>query len=497
MSTLLSAVAMNDANFSLAEGLVSSGYVRQAQQARRARENMVKTLLSQRRMPDAGWDDGTLRLLLHELALMDSNTFVGNAGVGEREGRVACPLVAARHFGLAHGIGRSGDIAEEQPKAAGSSLLYKLTNLLALDALRRAGATGVRECLVLPLATGMSMTLTLLALRQLRPAAQYVLWPRIDQKSCLKAVCAAGATPVPIENVLDGDELRTDVAALKAKLDELGAENVLCVLSTTSCFAPRGVDKLLELGRLCEAAGVPHVANNAYGVQCAACMKAIAACSANGRLDAFVQSTDKNFMVPVGGAVLASCSKKHGKELIAKVSATYAGRASVAPILDLFITLLHLGADGWTRLLAERAEIFPRLRDGVAAVAAAHGERLMVTPHNGISLAISLTPPPGGRKPSALGAALFTRLCSGARVVAAASAPKKVGGLEFANYGAHHDSYPTAYITAAAAMGIRQADVDLFLKRFDKALGEWKKVEAPKKAIGAAEEEAARAEGAT
>ena len=41
---------MNDANFSLAEGLVSSGYVRQAQQARRARENMVKTLLSQRRM---------------------------------------------------------------------------------------------------------------------------------------------------------------------------------------------------------------------------------------------------------------------------------------------------------------------------------------------------------------------------------------------------------------------------------------------------------------
>ena len=63
-------------------------------------------------------------------------------------------------------------------------------------------------------------------------------------------------------------------------------------------------------------------------------------------------------------------------------------------------------------------------------------------------------------------------------------------------YGAHHDSYPTAYITAAAAMGIRQADVDLFLKRFDKALGEWKKVEAPKKAIGATEEEA-RAEGAT
>ena len=71
---------------------------------------------------------------------MDSNTFVGNAGVGEREARIVCPLVAQRHFGLGHGIGRSGDIAEEQPKAAGSSLLYKLTNALAADAIKRAGA---------------------------------------------------------------------------------------------------------------------------------------------------------------------------------------------------------------------------------------------------------------------------------------------------------------------------------------------------------------------
>ena len=167
---------------------------------------------------------------------MDSNTFIGNAGVGEREGRVICPLVAARHFGLSHGIGRSGDITEPQPKAAGarlapavpsllprrrpragSSLIYALTNALAADALRRAGADGIKEALVLPLATGMSVTLTLLALRQLRPAAKYVLWPRIDQKSCLKAVHAAGLTPVPIENVREGDELRTDLPALKVR----------------------------------------------------------------------------------------------------------------------------------------------------------------------------------------------------------------------------------------------------------------------------------------
>lgn len=47
---------------------------------------------------------------------MDSNNFVDNVGVGEREARVACDLVAQRHFRLAHGIGRSGDVGAEQPK---------------------------------------------------------------------------------------------------------------------------------------------------------------------------------------------------------------------------------------------------------------------------------------------------------------------------------------------------------------------------------------------
>ena len=235
---------MNDACFSLAEQLVSSSYIQQAQQARRARESMVKSLLAQRRMPETGWDEGTLRLLLQEIALMDSNTFVGNAGVGEREARIVCPLVAQRHFGLGHGIGRSGDIAEEQPKAAGSSLLYKLTNNLAQDALRRAGATGVCDALALPLATGMSLTLCLLALRQTRPGAQYVVWPRIDQKSCLKAIAAAGCVPLVVENLLEGDELRTDVAGVREKIGSVGAEQVLCVLATTSCFAPRGVERV-------------------------------------------------------------------------------------------------------------------------------------------------------------------------------------------------------------------------------------------------------------
>ena len=109
--------------------------------------------------------------------------------------------------------------------------------------------------------------------------------------------------------------------------------------------------------------------------------KAIAAASKHGRLDLFIQSTDKNFLVPVGGAVVATCSKEYGRPLLKKVSATYPGRASVAPILDLFCTLLHLGADGWAKLLAERQTLMPPFRAQLAALAERHGARLLHTPN--------------------------------------------------------------------------------------------------------------------
>ena len=55
--------------------------------------------------------------------------------------------------------------------------------------------------------------------------------------------CDVGFEPVVVENTLKGDELQTDLAALEAKIVELGPENVACVLTTTSCFAPRVFDK--------------------------------------------------------------------------------------------------------------------------------------------------------------------------------------------------------------------------------------------------------------
>lgn len=57
-------------------------------------------------------------------------------------------------------------------QAAGSSLLAKMTNILVQDALKEAGMLDVGAVTVLPLATGMALTLTILALKAKRPQAR-------------------------------------------------------------------------------------------------------------------------------------------------------------------------------------------------------------------------------------------------------------------------------------------------------------------------------------
>ena len=132
---------------------------------------------------------------------MDSNNYPANCGVGEREGRVFSNLVSRKTWNLAHGVGRSGDLREPQPKAAGSSILVSLTNSLVVDWLRFNGARSVKEAFVAPVSTGMAMVLCLLALRHKRPHAKYVVWSRIDQKSCFKAIITAGYIPIIVDLV--------------------------------------------------------------------------------------------------------------------------------------------------------------------------------------------------------------------------------------------------------------------------------------------------------
>lgn len=207
---------------------------------------------------------------------------------------------------MGHGIGRSGDVAAVQPKAAGSSLMLQLTHRMLLNYVHFAGCPEARACVVLPVATGMALVLAMLALRARRPTARYVVWPRIDQKTCLKAITTAGFVPIIVENTLEGDELRSNVGAIEAAIEQLGPASVLCVATTTSCFAPRAPDRVEDVARACRRHDVPHLVNNAYGMQARTTMAAIARAARVGRVDCVVQSTDKNMLVPVGGAIVVA-----------------------------------------------------------------------------------------------------------------------------------------------------------------------------------------------
>ncbi len=58
------------------------------------------------------------------------------------------------------------------------------------------GYSTIKDALVLPFATGMSLTITLLALKSQNPEAEYVIFPRIDQKTCLKCIYTANLKPI-------------------------------------------------------------------------------------------------------------------------------------------------------------------------------------------------------------------------------------------------------------------------------------------------------------
>ncbi len=234
--------------FAKAIELVGKGYARVSEDSVNTVENQIMDLMNQRAVPKEGWDRLSIETLMNRIALMDSNNYHGNAGVGEREGRIFSSIVREKNFGLGHGIGRSGDVNALQPKAIGSSLVVKLTKHMFLNALNKIlGYPTIKDAIVLPFATGMSLTITLLTLKSQNPdpQAQYVIFPRIDQKTCLKCIYTANLKPLLIQPKLEGDELRTDVEAIETILkDPEQRAKILCILSTTSCFAPRAYDSI-------------------------------------------------------------------------------------------------------------------------------------------------------------------------------------------------------------------------------------------------------------
>ena len=68
------------------------------------------------------------------------------------------------------------------------------------------------------------------------------------------------------------------------------------------------------------------------------------------------------------------------------VTCFVSGRASATPSIDLLITLLSLGVKEYSKLLEERKQMVTYLSSSLAECADKHGERLLQTKNNPISL---------------------------------------------------------------------------------------------------------------
>lgn len=357
-------------------------------------------------------------------------------------------------------MGRSGNLKDSQPKAVGSTLLSHLTHNLAVSALRIWGfnkkilAGGLN---IMPVCTGMSLMLAMMAVKSVY---RKVIWLRIDQKSCLKSVLAANYEVIVVEGRINGEEIVSDLGAIEKAIQEENGK-IHAIISCVSCFAPRAPDSIIQISQIAEKYSIAHIVNAAYGGTSArACnlLNAVAI-DGGGRIDAVVMSLDKNFMVPVGGAIIFGPDS----EMIDRIASRYAGRAGSSHIIDLFVTLIGLGERGLNELKLERLKCFEKFKNELISM---EKIKLMNTPHNDISFALKL---PQGID-SALGSQLFHRNISGARVIEISKKSTLVEGIEFLNFGSHSSKWEEefCYLNVAAAVGSNEGDMDIFKKKLNK-----------------------------
>ncbi|KAL0228376.1 hypothetical protein RCL1_004519 [Eukaryota sp. TZLM3-RCL] len=446
---------MDTDTLNLCQSFIESSHLNSGIDILHSHTKLFKNLLSRRQVPDDAWNSATINLFLSYLSSMDSNN-TSVISIGEREGRVFSSLVSSRNFNFAHGVGRSGDITSSQPKAAGSSILANLVSSLMIDTFKIVGLPKLESALMLPVATGMGLLLSLCTLRLEKPNKNSVLWIRADQKSAPKSIVTAGFTLIIVDLCIDGDEVGLDLNTLRALLEQ-HRDSALAVVSTTSCFSPRKVDDVLGIGRICSEFGVYQVVNNAYGLQGPASIKSLTRGLNGNVVDLFIQSTDKNFMVPVGGCVVAG-----KKDLVKKVGASYPGRASISPYIDMFITLVSMGKTTLQSLLAERNELYEYLCSRLNQFASDNNERIFCT-SNGIAVGVTLNTL-SAKSVQALGSILYRRGVSGVRTMSTCKTTT-IGTVELHEFGHHVVGYPNFYLNCAASIGINRADVDGFVSK--------------------------------
>jgi O-phospho-L-seryl-tRNASec:L-selenocysteinyl-tRNA synthase len=301
----------------------------------------------------------------------------------------------------------------------------------------------MKSGIVTPLSTGMSIALILSALQR-EHGIKRVLFSRVDHTSPKRAIALTGLEKIVVPTVINGDAVQVDIGVLEKHIK---ATEASVVLATTTFFPPRESDPVKDIAKMCAEHKVPLVINNAYGVQSERTMSEIRSAVDAGRVDAVVQSSDKNFLSPVGASIIVSPSK----EFIEQVTETYAGRASAAPIVQTLAALLALGLDNYKDLQGQQVENKELLHERLNEVADKLGQRILSV-WNPVACAITMD----GLDVKEIGARLYNARVTGPRAV------------EKGAYGSSTDNYPHSYLVMNAAIGASKNDVEAATTKLDK-----------------------------
>ncbi len=396
----------------------------------------IEEVLNHRAIPKNGLDNERIKLFLKILSLMDTDKDPKSIRIGEREGRVSSNIQEELVSGFCHGVGRSGNLIDPQPKAPGASVMYGLTNSILKSFLKNLGLNVYS--IATPVATGMSIALCLSAVRK-KYNSNVVVYPYAAHKSPIKAVSFAGLRMRLVETKLYEDAVKVDVGDIEDAIKrEIKDNNNPCVLSTLTFFPPREGDDIEEIAKICEEYDIPHIINGAYAIQNKFYINKLNK-AFKYRVDAVVSSSDKNLLTPIGGGIIYSKDRKFLNE----VSYCYPGRACATPIVNILVSLLSMGMNKYIELMKQQKESRKLLYECLLKLAEKTNNKVLNI-SNPISLCISVN-----SDPVEIAGKLYNLRITGPRGVRASD---KFGNCYLGNY-------PYNYIVMNASIGVKNDDI--------------------------------------
>jgi len=448
-------------------GMIPSHMIERAKTGYRGLWQPLSQLLDQRSIPDKGWLDLQIRQLLMFFNSLDSDKDPGAIRIGEREGRLSTPYLHDLSAGFAHGVGRSGELTAPQPKAAGASIMQHLTNKVVLSLIRELGFPNLKGALTVPFGTGMSLGMALRgALTHFEIDFQKkprVLMTQIDHKSPRKGIEYIGGQVVQIpghygKNYYADEGVFTSLDEIESAYNQYPDE-IAAIISSSAFFAPRVPDNLKEIAKFAHDHDLIHIVNHAYGVQSIHLNSLIRSAIDAGRVDAIVQSTDKCFLTPVGGAVITSPNP----DLLKTTSRIYAGRASASPIVHLLVSLLSMGKQGYMEKMKVQQKNFSLLTQQMQGLAEERGEHLIAC-KNQVSVAMTLQHL-SKEEVTKLGGFLYNLRVTGPRIINLHSNQNSYGSCTTS------EEFPySAYIVMNAAIGVLTPHISQAITKLKLAL---------------------------